>query len=271
MDAIYTHVRGTARAARARARRPHRHPTSARAPARRRDAERARVRRTVRRAPFGVGPRGGAIIADSEHPAPTTAKMWLLLVGTVAIAAGAETIEKPKSAPTVTVSAGDGRRITLEAVGPAFRVGVSSAAGGSRTMALPTLMLPESRAGEATNVTIEHWPAGAELDSGIGLRASFGAIFLANHTSTKKTVLVLLGASGREITRGSVEAPAELSALGMRAQAPSCESAGTPNTDKANGQRLKASVEDLKSDCCAACTAFAGCSAWIFATDVSAG
>ncbi len=214
----------------------------------------------------------GCVRELAVTPPRSATKMWLVLASTtLAIAAAAETMEEPEPAPTVTVSAGDGRHITLEAVGPAFRVGVSSAAGGNRTTALPTLMLPESRTGEAANVTVEHWPAGVELDSGIGLRASFGAVYLANHTSTKETVLVLLSASGSEIIRGTVTAPTELSALGTRAQAPSCESAGTPNTDKANGQRLKASVEDLKSDCCAACTAFAGCSAWIFATDVSAG
>lgn len=197
--------------------------------------------------------------------------MWSAVLASVAMAlAGVEGMQA-RASPTVTASAGAGRHITLEAVGPAFRVGVSPGAdGNSRTAALSTLMLPDSRAEDAANVTIEHWPAAAELGPGIGLRATFGAIYLANHTSTKETVFVLLGASGSEITRGALAAP-KLPGFGFKAHVPSCESAGTPNTDKANGHRLKASVEDLQSDCCAACTAFAGCSAWIFATDVPAG
>lgn len=202
--------------------------------------------------------------------------MWSVLVNAAMALAVAEATSarvRLGASPTVTVSTGAGQHFTLEAVGPAFRVGVSTsgAARASSAMALSTLMLPESRADQAANVTIEHWPASTELGSGIGLRASFGAIYLANRTSTKETVLVLLGASGSEITRGALAARTEPPALGMKAQAPSCEIAGTPNTDKVNGDRLKASVEDLKSDCCAACTAFAGCSAWIFATDVPAG
>ena len=49
-------------------------------------------------------------------------------------------------------------------------------------------------------------------------------------------------------------------------ESPSCD-AGAANTDKMDGNRLKGSVEDSKSDCCAACTKFAGCTAWIFGTD----
>ena len=192
--------------------------------------------------------------------------MLSVLACTVAITAA--DIATP--APTVTVSVGAGRHITLEVVGPAFRVGVSLNGRGSVT-GLPTLMLPENRADAPANVTIDHWPAAADLGSGIGLRAGFGAIYVANHSTTEETLFVLLGPAGNEITRGVLVSHAELRALDMMSHAPSCESAGIPNTDKANGRRLKASVEDLKSDCCAACTAFAGCTAWVFATDVSVG
>eukprot|EP01046_Picozoa_sp_COSAG06_P050492 COSAG06_NODE_8011_length_2303_cov_1.640653_1_plen_286_part_00 len=43
------------------------------------------------------------------------------------------------------------------------------------------------------------------------------------------------------------------------------------NTDKVDGNRLKASMEHSQSDCCAACTAFGGCTAWVFGTDMKAG
>ena len=194
----------------------------------------------------------------------------LSALASVVIAAAAEMTSAPApAAVTVTCNAGAGRYITLEAVGPAFRVGVSSA--DSTTTALPTLMLPETRSDAPANATIAHWPAAKDLGSGVGLRASFGAIYVANHTTTKETIVVLLDASDREITRGSLVKHTDPSMLDTHGRVPSCESAGTLNTDKVDGHRLKASVEDLKSDCCAACTAFAGCTAWIFATDVPAG
>jgi len=206
---------------------------------------------------------------------PLLAALLLLVSGSTA-SAPAHVI----SSPTVTVSAGAGRSITLEAVGtaPAFRVGVASASA-TAAAALPTLMLPPGPPTSApTNVKVAKWPAAGGLGAGVGLRASFGAVYLANLTATQDTHLVLLDAAGSEIIRSALLAPAPAPAPAAAARmassraVPSCESAGEPNTDQAKaGKRLKASVEDLKSDCCAACTAFAGCGAWIFATDAAAG
>eukprot|EP01046_Picozoa_sp_COSAG06_P006633 COSAG06_NODE_313_length_17764_cov_4.287235_15_plen_281_part_00 len=55
-----------------------------------------------------------------------------------------------------------------------------------------------------------------------------------------------------------------------RPAAPLCEPP-VANTDKVDGNRLKASIEHSQSDCCAACTAFGGCTAWVFGTDTKAG
>ena len=188
----------------------------------------------------------------------------LQLVLALALAAGGSSTASPLGATvTVTVSAGAGRSVTLEAVGPAFRVGVSLPSGGtaSSTAALDTLMVSPQL--NQSTATLEHWPAAAGLDAGIGLRTSFGAVYLANHTATQETHLVLLDSANKQTIRGALlPHPAPLSL-----NAPSCETAGAPNTDKVDGQRLKASIEDLKSDCCAACQAFAGCTAWVFATD----
>ena len=210
--------------------------------------------------------------AGTRRSAQDNAILVLMLLALASVVTAAAEMASVPAPAAVTVSAGAGRFITLEAVGPAFRVGISSAGADDGTStALPTLMLPETRADAPANATIEHWPAAKDLGSGVGLRASFGAIYVANHTTTQETFLVLLGASDREITRGALVEHGQPSMLDTSGRVPSCESAGTPNTDKVDGHRLKASVEDLKSDCCAACTAFAGCTAWIFATDAPAG
>ena len=159
----------------------------------------------------------------------------LSALASVAAAAASDT--------TVTVSVGAGRSVTLEAVGLAFRVGVSLRDSDDSSAALATLMLAPG-ALPASNATLEHWPAAGALENGVGLRADFGAIYLANHTATQEPYLVLLDSANKEIIRSALlpPRPSPLSA-------PSCESSGTPGTDKAVAIRLKASTEDLKSDC----------------------
>lgn len=161
---------------------------------------------------------------------------------------------------------------------------------GHRKAGLGQIDLPSAADQGRVRRQIVHWPAGGGFGPGVGLRSSAGAICVANLTETQDTFLMLYTAAGKQILRSVLFPPApppELQAVSqprfsgrscekraagawiLRAAAevavaqtvsfrarppppqPSCESAGEPNTDKVDGIRLKASTEDLKSDCCA--------------------
>ena len=157
----------------------------------------------------------------------------------------------------VVVSAGGNRTVTLEVAGSgAFRVGVdlvsarraAAAAGWHRPLDTP--MLPGDRQNAAG--VAAHWTGGGGCGPGVGIRADFGAVRIANDTSSGEAVLTLMDANGAEIIR-SVLLPPLLPPA--HEATPPCENSGQDNTDKVDGNRLKASTEDLQSDCCASCLA----------------
>jgi hypothetical protein len=168
--------------------------------------------------------------------------------------------------PTAVVfSAGGNRTVTLDVAGAsAFRVGVSPTGEGDGAP-LRTLMVPDvGRHHGPTSAA--HWPPADGCGPGVGIHAVFGAVRMCNHTTTGAAILTLFDAAGAEIIRSALLSSLPPQHLGGGAT-PSCENSGQANTDKADGNRLKASTEDLQSDCCASCLAFPGCTAWIFCDD----
>ena len=161
----------------------------------------------------------------------------------------------------VNVTVGSARVLLAVAGGGAFRVSVEMDpnAWAPSIQPLPTRMVAPNLISAAATV----FHGGAAGADAIGIKASFGSVSVSPSTG----ILALSNAAGRVLSAVPLLRPSSSLTSGG-----SCDTAGMPSTDKANGERLAAMVVTRRSDCCGACESGSkGCDAWIFADPPEAG